>query len=69
MQQPSARYLLIEDRLGEPLARFIAERRARSVAYYKIAMEITQRTGVSVSFETIRTWAFDIADPSEAGVA
>jgi hypothetical protein len=56
MQQPSARYLLIEDRLGESLARFIAERRGRSVAYYKIAMEITQRTGVSVSFETIRTW-------------
>lgn len=56
MTQPSPRYLLVEERLGEPLSRFIAERRAREVSWRRIALEIYQRTHVDITGEGVRLW-------------
>lgn len=56
MTQPSPRYLLIEDRLGEPLSRFISERRGRDISWRRIALEITQRTAVDITGEMLRVW-------------
>jgi hypothetical protein len=55
MTQPSPTYLLIEQRLGKPLADFIGERRPHT-AWRRIAMEILKRTDVDVTYETLRTW-------------
>jgi hypothetical protein len=58
MTQPSATYLLIEERLGEPLAQYVAARRP-GTAWRRIAMEIYKRTDVDVTYETLRTWFAD----------
>ncbi len=55
MTQPSPTYLLIEQRLGEPLAEFVAQRRP-GTAWRRIATELLVRTGVDVTYETVRTW-------------
>lgn len=49
------RLLLIEDRLGESLAEFIAARRP-ATAWRRIAIEIGQRTQVDVTGEALRIW-------------
>jgi hypothetical protein len=55
-QQPTPLYLLIEERLGEPLADWIAARRPGK-SWRLISREIWEVTGVDVSFEAIRIWA------------
>jgi hypothetical protein len=62
MTQPSPTYLLIEERLGEPLAAFVAARRP-GTAWRRIAMEILKRTEIDVTYETLRTW-FGTEEPS-----
>lgn len=63
MTQPSATYLLIEERLGEPLAQYVSARRP-GTAWRRIAMEIYSRTGVDVTYETLRTWFADAEEPA-----
>lgn len=55
MAEPTPLYLLIEGKLGEPLAEFIAARRP-GTSWRLIAIELLQRTGVDVTYETVRTW-------------
>jgi len=55
MTQPSDRYLLIQERLREPLAEYVAKRRP-SVSWRIIARELWQRTEIDVSYEQLRQW-------------
>lgn len=58
MQQSSKRQL-IEDRLGRPLADFVAERHRPYVhgsGWRRIAADVQAATGVVVSHETLRAW-------------
>ena len=50
---------LAEILLGQPLRKWIADRRAAGLSYDRIAVELHDRTGgqVSVSGEAIRQWA------------
>ncbi len=58
MTQPSPLYRLLEDRLGEPLAEHVAARRAGET-WRAIAADLSTRTGVTVSWETLRLWFAD----------
>jgi len=58
MSQPSPLYQLIEDRLGEPLAEHVAARRATE-SWRAIADDLSERTKVKVSWETLRLWFAD----------
>ncbi len=62
------KYSEIEQKLGQPLAELIAERRSAGVAWRRIAIEITARTGVDVTGETLRIWHHGIT-PIAARVA
>jgi len=55
MTQPSPTYLLIEERLGEPLAEFVNARRPHT-SWRRLALEIFQRTHTDVSNESLRLW-------------
>lgn len=55
----TAKQQLIEDRLGQPLADFVAERYRPYIpghGWRYVATEITAATGVPVSYETVRAW-------------
>jgi hypothetical protein len=56
MAQPSKRYLEIEERLGQSLADLIASRRGEGIAWRRIALEVTARTGIDVTGESLRMW-------------
>lgn len=59
MRQSSSKRLLIEDRLGRPLAEFVAERHRPYVhgsGWRRIAADVLDATGVGVSHETLRAW-------------
>jgi hypothetical protein len=58
MTQPSIRYQLIEVRLGEPFAEFVAARYPRR-SWRQISDEIEDRTGLTLSKETLRQWFAD----------
>lgn len=60
-------YTEIEQKLGSPLAQLVGERRASGISWRKIAVEITARTGVDVTGETLRVWHQGI--PARAGSA
>lgn len=49
-------YTEIEQKLGSSLAQLVGERRAAGISWRKIAVEITARTGVDVTGETLRVW-------------
>jgi hypothetical protein len=67
MTQPTTLYQLVEFRLGESLAEWIDERRRPDVrppvSWRVLATELSHRTGVRVSYETLRDW---FADPESA---
>jgi hypothetical protein len=48
-------YQLIEARLDEPLAEYVAARRP-STSWRQLAGELSDRTNTAVSFESLRTW-------------
>lgn len=67
MTNPSRTYLLIEDRLGEPLLDFVLALRARKTSWAAIAREIDKRTDVAITPETLRIWFFaDDRHPAKA---
>jgi len=51
-------YRLLEEKLGRPLADFIAERRARQT-WPEIAEALVDETGIAVSSESVRNWFKD----------
>lgn len=56
MAQPPEKYRDIEEKLGEPLADFVAARRAESVSWRRIANAILLKTGTDISDESLRMW-------------
>jgi hypothetical protein len=61
----SPQYTEIEQKLGSSLADLVGQRRAEGLSWRKIAVEITDRTGVDVAGETLRIWHVGIAPMSE----
>jgi hypothetical protein len=56
MEQPSALYQLVESKLGGgTLADYVAARRA-TTSWRAMAADLSQRTGLTVSHETLRLW-------------
>lgn len=55
MNERPVLYQLIEARLGESLADFIAARRP-STSWRQLAGDLSDRTATAVSFESLRTW-------------
>lgn len=53
---------LIEIRLGGDLAGFVHRSRAEGKAWRPIAAEISEKTRIAVSHETLRQWYPDTAD-------
>lgn len=55
---------LVELRLGGDLPGFLARKRATEppTSWRNIATEITERTGLPVSYEAVRTWSRDLAE-------
>lgn len=62
MTQPSRLYRLIEMKLDEPLADFVAARRFPTKSWQEIAEEIEQRTGETLTGEVVRRWFADRSD-------
>lgn len=62
---------LVELRLGGDLPGFLARKRASNppVSWRNIAAEITERTGLPVSYEAVRTWSRELVDTPDAAVA
>jgi hypothetical protein len=63
---PDSKYRQIEQALGEPLLPLLDERRNRGVAWRRIAVEITVRTGIDIAGETLRVWHQGIAPVNAA---
>lgn len=64
MTNPSRTYLLLEERLGEPLAGYVEASRAGGLSWNAIARDLHERTKVGVTSETLRIWFFDSAKAS-----
>lgn len=56
--QPSRLYRLIEERLDGTLAEYVASRRP-AVSWKAMAVELTDTTGIEVSWESLRSWFAD----------
>lgn len=58
MSQPTPLYQLVEARLGGSLEEYVAERRA-TTSWRVMAADLTERSGVQVTYETLRGWFAD----------
>lgn len=58
MDNPTATYLLLQERLGEPLPDYIERARRNRRSWNAIARDLHTRTTVSVTSETLRTWFY-----------
>lgn len=67
LTERSSLYRLIEKQLGEPLADYVAARRA-SMSWRDLATELSKQVGVEVSYETLRLW-FSEAAPTATTTA
>lgn len=54
----SDRFQLIEERLGQPLEGYLRQVRGADppTPYHVIASALSDETGVSVTYEAVRTW-------------
>lgn len=59
MSNRTRTYLLIEERLGRSLGRYVAAARRNDKSWNAIAREIHEKTQVAVTSETLRTWFYD----------
>ena len=68
MAPRTAKFQLIEDRLGSDLAAFIRQRRNDDTSCENIARELWATTGVDVTAQTIANWdlAYSPAAAAEA---
>lgn len=72
MSNRTDRYQLVEASLGEDLEAWVAERRRPDIrppaAWRDIASELSDRTGITVSYETLRVWFPEYAiEPAGGG--
>lgn len=58
MTQPTPLFQLAEARLGSSLDAYVAERRA-TTSWRAMAADLTARTGVQLTGETLRVWFAD----------
>lgn len=66
MTSPTPTRLLIEERLGQGIAEFVAARRPLRVpSWRELAQEIADKTGVVVTDEAVRKWANGPEDTAE----
>jgi hypothetical protein len=70
--QRSRLYLLVEKGLGEDFAALVADRRRFKYPWEAIAREVSERSEIEISSESVRRWfapePSDV-DPSDADVA
>lgn len=63
MPKKSRTYLLIEERLGRPLHKHVLKARGTqpraSTSWERIAADLSEKTGVHVTSETLRLWFYD----------
>jgi hypothetical protein len=52
-------YLLIEERMGEPLEAFVRERRRLGDSWNSISVALLRRTDVAVTNQTLINWFAD----------
>lgn len=64
----SARFQLLQVRLGRDLAQYVASRYPQD-SWRVIANDLTQITGLSISHETLRTWFPELASNQPEQVA
>lgn len=65
--RPSPTRRLLDHLISEGLDVFVADRRARGWSWRRVARDITDATGIDVSFETVRSWYPDVnGDAGEA---
>lgn len=57
----SPHYEFLQIRLGRDLSVYIAEARRDKRGWRTIAADLSEVTGVTVSYETLRTWFTDVA--------
>lgn len=58
MTQPTPLYRLVEAALGRRLDEYVAEHRA-AMSWRAMAADLSQRTGETVTYETLRSWFAD----------
>jgi hypothetical protein len=58
MSQPTVLYQLVDARLDGKLVEYVAEHRA-TTSWRTMAADLTERTGVQVTHETLRGWFAD----------
>lgn len=56
MGQTTAKYELLQLKLGRDLAAYVAEKRAGGRDWRALADELSAEAGVDVSHETLRSW-------------
>ena len=66
MSNRSAKFLLVEERLGKDLASLLVDRRDAEVTYERIARELWSSTGVDVTSQTVANWCSEVLSPTEA---
>ncbi|GAW50574.1 MULTISPECIES: hypothetical protein [unclassified Nocardioides] len=71
MANKTSTYLLVEERLGKNLSRYVlaGRRQTPKRSWNAIARELHERTQVAVTSETLRLWFFDMdkeLDPEPA---
>lgn len=63
MSNRTRTYLLVEERLGRPLARHVMKLRGTELraatSWDQIAHQLATDTGINVTSETLRLWFFD----------
>lgn len=70
MSNRSAKFLLIEDRLGSSLSDFIRQRKDDERSFEYIARELWATTGVDVTAQTVSNWHASLSPAApEAGAA
>lgn len=65
----TAKYLLVQERLGIDLAELLAERREAGATYERIARELWSTTDVDITSQTVANWCADLSPTDAAGAA
>ncbi|CAI9417162.1 hypothetical protein [Nocardioides sp. T2.26MG-1] len=69
MANKTRTYLLVEERLGKSLSRYVtaARRQTPKRSWNAIARELHEKTQVAVTSETVRLWFYEMEKDLESG--